>query len=108
MAVGKITLRNAYLAFRDQLPLRRLIRNLWKGHLRGLVHERSHMTHSGQPKVAYGSKASAEKAATKMMAKTGNYFSNYKCLFCDGYHLGKNRDSNRVHPDEAKWNIPHG
>ena len=38
----------------------------------------------------YNTKASATKAAAAMMKKTGNYFSNYKCVFCDGYHIGKN------------------
>lgn len=100
----KITLRNAFLVFRDQLPLRRILKNIRNGNLVGLFHERSHLTHSGDPKIAYGSKASATRAAEKMQKKTGNYFSNYKCLYCNGYHLGKNRDSNLIHPDEAKWN----
>ena len=38
----------------------------------------------------YNTKASAERAAASMMKKTGNYFSNYKCMYCDGYHIGKN------------------
>lgn len=83
-------IRNIYLALKDQLPWRRLWRNLLKGHLRGLVHPRSHFRHDGEAKISYGSKASAIKAATKMQAKTGNYFSNYKCMRCDGYHIGKN------------------
>lgn len=86
-------LRNIYLALKDQLPLTRLLRNIWRGHVFGLFHERSHLTHDGRPKVAYSSKASAQKAATKMQAKYGAYFSNYKCMRCDGYHLGKNRDN---------------
>ena len=86
-------IRNIILAIRDQLPLKRLLSNIWKGHVFGLFSERSHLTHAGNPKVVYGSKASAEKAAAKMMAKHGNYFSNYKCMRCDGYHLGKNREN---------------
>lgn len=99
----KFKLRNIYLVFRDQLPISRLLRNLRKGNLRGLVHERSHLNHSGEPKIAYGSKSSATRAAEKMKAKKGLYFSNYKCLYCDGYHLGKNRDQALRHPDEAQW-----
>lgn len=28
-----------------------------------------------------------------MKEKLGKHFSVYKCVFCDGYHLGKNRDN---------------
>lgn len=91
-------LRNIWLAFRDQLPLSRLIRNIRKGHLIGLWSQRSHLTASGAPKIAYSSKASATKAAEKMKQKTGNYFSNYKCLHCDGYHIGKNSENKGIDP----------
>lgn len=97
-------IRNIWLAFKDQLPVSRLFRNIRKGHLLGLLHERSHLTHSGQPKISYGSKASADKAAKKMREKYGHWYSNYKCLHCDGYHVGKNRDHKLRHPDEDKWN----
>lgn len=86
-------LKNIYLALKDQMPLSRLIRNLYKGHVFGLFHIRSHQREDGQLKVAYSSKASAEKAAKKMKEKKGVYFSNYKCIHCDGYHLGKNREN---------------
>jgi hypothetical protein len=92
-------LRNVYLAFRDQLPLKRFMRNLLNGNLRGLVHKRSHMTHEGNAKISYGSKKSAEKAAKKMMEKKGVYFSNYKCLYCDGWHLGKNWQTRKALED---------
>ena len=83
------------------MPLRRFIRNLLNGNLRGLIHKRSHFTHEGNPKVAYGSKKSAEKAAKKMFEKRGVYFSNYKCMYCDGYHLGKNWKTRKA-LEEAK------
>ena len=89
----KITLKNLYLGIKDQLPLTRLVKNIWKGHVFGLFHERSHFRDSGQSKVAYPSKESAVKAASAMSKKRGVYFSNYKCIFCDGYHLGKNREN---------------
>ena len=28
-----------------------------------------------------------------MMRKKGVYFSNYKCVWCDGYHIGKNNEN---------------
>lgn len=85
--------RNIWLALKDQLPLTRLLRNLLKGHLFGLASNRSHLTASGKPKIEYRSKASATKAAAAMMKKTGAYFSNYKCMRCDGYHIGKNSEN---------------
>lgn len=87
-------IRNIILAIRDQGPLRRFFRsffvtrNGW-----GLFSKRSHFRDNGDSKVMYNTKASAMKAAKKMSEKHGVYFSNYKCLYCDGYHLGKNRDN---------------
>lgn len=86
-------LRNVYLGLKDQLPVRRLIKNLRSGNVLGLFHKRSHYRDDGSAKISYSSKKSAEKAAAKMLKKTGCYFSNYKCIFCDGYHIGKNRDN---------------
>lgn len=86
-------LRNVYLGLKDQLPLKRLICNLWKGHVFGLFHERSHLNQNGKPKVAYNTKETAIKSAQVMSKKRGAYFSNYKCIFCDGYHIGKNREN---------------
>lgn len=86
-------LRNIILALKDQGPLSRFLRNLRKGHVLGLFDKRSHCRADGKPKVMYNTKASATKAAETMTKKRGVWFSNYKCLFCDGYHLGKNREN---------------
>jgi hypothetical protein len=51
---------------------------------------------SGKPKVMYNTKATAEKAALSMKKKHGYHYSPYKCLWCDGYHIGRNR-SNKSH-----------
>ena len=75
------------------MPISRFFRNLRKGHLIGLFSKRSHENASGKPKISYGSKASATKAAAAMMKKRGAYFSNYKCVWCDGYHIGKNSEN---------------
>jgi hypothetical protein len=88
-------LRNLYLAMKDQMPLSRFIRNLRKGHILGLFHKRSHFRDNGQPKVGYNTKATATKVAANMTAKHGVWFSNYKCLYCDCYHLGKNRENKK-------------
>ena len=84
-----MNLRNILLALKDQMPFSRFLRNLRKGHLIGLFSKRSHENANGKPKIAYGSKASAQKAAIAMGQKRGAYFSNYKCPWCDGYHIGK-------------------
>ena len=41
----------------------------------------------------YNTVEGAKKAAESMSKKHGVHFSYYKCLFCDGYHVGKNRDN---------------
>jgi len=88
-------IRNLLLALQDQGPFKRFVRNfIVTGHAWGLFHKNSHISQgSGKPKVEYGSKATAEKAAKKMSEKYGRYFSNYKCIHCDGYHIGRNRDN---------------
>ena len=48
---------------------------------------------NGKLKVMYNTKESALKAAESMKKKMNKHFSVYKCIFCDGYHLGKNRDN---------------
>lgn len=86
-------LKNIYLALKDQLPFTRLIRNVFKGHLIGLFSKRSHENANGKLKVCYNTKASTVKAAQMMRKKRGLYFSNYKCVWCDGYHIGKNSEN---------------
>ncbi len=66
-----------------------ITRNAW-----GAFSRWSHFSQrSGKPKVSYPTKESALKAAAKMPEKHGTHFSAYKCLFCSGYHIGKNRDN---------------
>lgn len=88
-----MSFKNFYLGIKDQLPWTRLFRNIRTGNVFGLFFKRSHLNANGQPKVAYGSKKSAIKAAESMAKKKGVHFSNYKCIFCDGFHLGKNREN---------------
>lgn len=84
-------LRNIWLGLKDQLPIKRLFRNIRNGNVFGLFHKRSHFNHDGRPKVTYNTKATAVRVAEKMAKKHGVYFSNYKCMRCDGFHIGKNR-----------------
>lgn len=85
-------LKNLLLAVVDQGPFPRFARNLVKGHLLGLVSKRSHVREGGSPKIAYSTRPKAEAAAVAMEAKTSHRFSIYKCIYCDGFHIGKNAD----------------
>lgn len=82
-------LSNIIAVLRDQMPLRRFIRNTLNGNIRGVLHKRSHTRQDGQAKVAYGSKETAVKSADAMSKKVNARFDTYKCLWCDGYHIGK-------------------
>ncbi|MGI9570326.1 MAG: hypothetical protein ACR2PH_11455 [Desulfobulbia bacterium] len=79
------------------MPIGRFIRNFFiTRNAWGLFHINSHIAFgSGKPKVMYNTKATATKAAASMTKKYGGWCSNYKCLHCDGYHVGKNRDNKR-------------
>lgn len=90
----KVKLRNVYLALKGQLPWKRFYRNFFvNGNGWGLFSKNSHFNkRSGRPKVVYDSLASARKAADALGKKRGVYFSAFKCLFCDGYHIGRNRN----------------
>jgi len=87
-------LKNIAIALWQQLPIKRafrnfvITRNAW-----GMFSIRSHQREDGKPKVMYNTKATAQKAADSMGKKMNKHFSAYKCIRCDGYHLGKNRDN---------------
>ena len=85
--------KNLVLGIKDQLPLSRLIRNMKFGHVYGLFHPRSHFNESGKEKVGYNTKETATRVAQKMSEKHGAHFSNYRCVRCGKFHLGKNREN---------------
>ena len=75
-------LKNAFINFF-------VTRNAW-----GMFSINSHVNqHSGKEKVSYPSFESAKKSAEKMGAKHNTHFSVYKCVYCDGFHIGRNRDN---------------
>ena len=90
-----IKVKNIILAIKYQLPLKRLFRNFFiTGNGWGMFSKNSHINqHNGQVKITYNHYDSAFKAAQKMSEKTGKHFSIYKCIYCDGFHIGKNRDN---------------
>jgi hypothetical protein len=94
-------LRNVLLMLWDQMPLRRFWKNLVRGHIRRKFNKRSHYRFSGTPgvlgvpKIIYPTKASAKRAAENMASKAAKRgedktYSYYKCVWCDGYHVGSN------------------
>ena len=90
----KIKIKNLYLALRDQGPFKRAYVNFFvTGNAWGLFDKRSHVRDDGKEKVKYNTKDSANRAAENMKKKYSNHFSVYKCIYCDGYHLGKNREN---------------
>lgn len=86
---------NLYKALKDQEPFKRFFRNFFiTRNAWGMFHINSHVRYgTNTPKVMYNTKESALKAAEKMGEKHDKHFSAYKCVFCDGYHIGKNRDN---------------
>jgi len=84
-----------WLMIKDQFPLKRFIKNFFiTRNAWGIFHKNSHISfRSGNPKVMYNTKKSAEKAALSMGKKKGVHFSNYKCLYCSGYHVGRNKEN---------------
>lgn len=93
--IDKIKWRNFKIWFLDQVKRRRVItnffitRNAW-----GAFSINSHINqHTNKEKVMYNTIEGAKKAADAMSKKHNTHFSYYKCLFCDGYHIGKNRDN---------------
>lgn len=89
-----VKLKNLILAIKEQGPFKRAFKNFFiTGNAWGMFYLRSHQREDDKLKVVYNTKPSAQKAADSMRMKMNKHFSVYKCLFCDGYHLGKNRDN---------------
>lgn len=89
----KIKWKNFWLWFKDQACRKKafynffISRNAW-----GAFSIYSHIRrNTNEPKIEYHSFQSAQKAAEKMGQKHHKHFSVYKCLYCNGYHIGKNK-----------------
>lgn len=91
----RIKWKNFRLWFIDQVIRKRAFYNFFiSGNAWGAFSINSHIRAStGEPKVTYNTVESARRAAESMSKKYGKHFSTYKCLFCDGYHVGKNRNN---------------
>ena len=87
-----MTIKNLLLALHDQLPLKKFIRNFFiTGNAWGMFSKYSHIKKDGKLKQSYPTKIGAINAATLMERKYGENYSAYKCVFCDNYHIGKNK-----------------
>ena len=98
-------LNNLFLAIQNQLTRPHAFRNIFITHNAwGIFSKNSHISSQGaKPKIAYPNKATALKAAETMSRKYGVHFSVYKCLWCDGWHIGKNRENKiKVSPLEQQ------
>ena len=90
----EIKLKNLLLAFKAQLPLKRAFINFFITHnALGMFSKFSHVRKDGVTKQSFPTIESAKKAAISMGKKHNAHFSTYKCIFCDGYHIGKNRNA---------------
>ena len=89
-----ITIKNLYLGLKSQMPLKRFLKNFFiTGNAWGMFSKNSHINQTTkEPKISYSYK-SAVKSAEKMELKIGKHFSVYKCIYCDGWHIGKNKDN---------------
>lgn len=86
---------NLLKGLKDQGPFGRAFRNFFiTGNAWGLLHINSHIRQdTKKPKVSYKTKMSALRASESMEKKNNVHYSIYKCVFCDGYHIGRNRDN---------------
>lgn len=99
--IKRIKLRYLLPALREQLPIRRFLRNFfWTGNAWGMFSKFSHYNKSLKEKVGYNTLKTAKKSAEVMGVKYKAHFSVYKCLRCGKYHLGKNRTSVKEKKDE--------
>ena len=101
-----VTLRNIFIAILAQGPFLRFCRNIFNGKLLGLFHKRSHFRDNGESKIAFTTKKKAEKSAIRMERIKGIHFSVFKCVFCNGWHIGANRyqmRKNDIHNDKSAY-----
>lgn len=86
---------NLYLALKEQGPFKRAFRNFFiTGNAWGMFSKYSHIRRDTTlPKLVFYDKLHAQKAADSIGRRKHTHFSVYKCVWCDGYHIGKNRDN---------------
>lgn len=89
-----IRLRYILPALKEQLPLKRLLRNFFiTRNAWGMFSVYSHYNKKGKEKVGYNTLETAKKSADAMKRKYGFHYSSYKCIRCGKFHLGRNWSS---------------
>ena len=91
-------MRNCILAVWNQLTRKGAWRNIFVTHNAfGIFSRYSHISRrTGKPKISYPTKKVALRAAEAMGKKHGVHFSVYKCAWCNGCHIGKNKENKIV------------
>ena len=90
--------KNCILAVWNQLTRKGAWHNIFVTHNAfGIFSQYSHISRrTGKPKIAYPTKKVALRAAEAMGKKHGVHFSVYKCAWCDGWHIGKNKENKTI------------
>lgn len=94
-----VTLPNFLAGLKHQMPLKRLLKNFFiTGNAWGMLSKFSHFVRLEntlsftKEKVKYNSPESAKKAIASMLKKyPEKNFSFYRCIYCSGYHIGRNK-----------------
>lgn len=99
----RISFRNCILAIWNQLTRKGAWRNVFVTHNAfGIFSKYSHISRrSGKLKIPYPNKKVALRAAEAMGKKHGVHFSVYKCVWCDGWHIGKNAQNKITNSEVA-------
>lgn len=91
-------IRNCILAVWNQLTRKGAWRNIFVTYNAfGIFSRYSHISRrTGKPKISSPTKKVALHAAEAMGKKHGVHFSVYKCAWCNGWHIGKNKENKIV------------
>lgn len=104
--LSEIRYRNLKIWFTELLERQNVWKQLFDYRMVwGAFSIHSHLRRSdGKPNITFSTRKKAVKAATDMQLKYGVPFSAYKCLYCDGWHVGKR--SARRSGDKQKATLP--
>lgn len=95
----KLKLRKNFIPWlKDQLARPAWFRNFFiTGNAWASFSVYSHIRRAtGKEKVSFPTKEKALKNAEYLSNKFGVHFSVYKCLYCDGWHCGKNDQNKNI------------
>ena len=94
---SKIIFKGLLKAIAFQIKKENAFKNIFITHdAFGIFSENSHRNvhcNTGTAKVMHNTYEGAMKHAEKMSKKYGVHFSVYKCAYCTGYHIGRNKEN---------------